>query len=101
MLAFCPGATRTPGYLASQPRSTGWMSAPLMDAAETVAEALAALGRGPTAIAGRANRLSALVLHHALTRRALVRLMSRMTRAMYDRNARRPGGRQSSSLPVR
>jgi len=88
VLAFCPGATRTPAYLASQPRSTGVLSAPLMNPADTIAEALAALGRGPSAIAGRTNRLSAFVLHRALPRRTLVRFMSRVTREMYDR---RPG----------
>lgn len=85
VLAFCPGATRTPNFMATQPRPTGVLSAPLMDPAATVAEALSALGRGPTAIAGRANRASAFVLHRALPRRALVRLMSRVTRAMYER----------------
>jgi short-subunit dehydrogenase len=85
VLAFCPGATRTPGYLGSNPRPTGALSAPLMDADETVAEALTALGRGPTRIAGRSNRLAAFVLHRLLPRRTLVELMSRTTRAMYDR----------------
>jgi hypothetical protein len=84
VLAFCPGATRTPNFLATRPRSGGMLSAPLMDPAETVAEALAALGRGPTQIAGRANRLAAFVLHRLLPRRALVRLMSRATRRMYE-----------------
>jgi hypothetical protein len=87
VLAFCPGATRTPNFLASRPRPAGLLSAPLMDPGATVAEAIAALGRGPTAIAGRANRASAFVLHRLLPRRALVRLMSRVTRAMYDRRA--------------
>jgi uncharacterized protein len=85
VLAFCPGATRTPAFLATKPRPTGVLSAPLMDPADTVAEALAALPHGPTAIAGRANRASAFFLHRVLSRRALVRLMSRVTRAMYDR----------------
>lgn len=85
VLAFCPGATRTPGYLGSNPRPIGALSAPLMDPDETVAEALAALGRGPTRIAGRSNRLAAFVLHRLLPRRTLVELMSRTTRAMYDR----------------
>ena len=83
VLAFCPGATRTPNFLATEPRPTGLLSAPLMEPADAVAEALAALGRGPTAIAGRANRASAFVLHRLLPRRTLVRLMSRVTRAMY------------------
>ncbi len=87
VLAFCPGATRTPAFLATKPQPTGRLSPPLMDPADTVAEALAALGRGPTRIAGRANRLAAFVLHRLLPRRALVELMSRTTRAMYERRA--------------
>jgi short-subunit dehydrogenase len=85
VLALCPGATRTPNFLASQPRSAGALSAPLMEPADTVREALAALGEHPTVIAGRPNRLAAFVLHRVLTRRALINLMSRTTRAMYDR----------------
>jgi hypothetical protein len=84
VLAFCPGATSTPNFLASKPRSSGLLSAPVMQPAATVAEALAALGHGPSAIAGRSNRIAAFVLHHLLSRRRLVRLMSRATRAMYD-----------------
>lgn len=85
VLAFCPGATRTPAFQATNPRPTGGLSPPLMDPDEAVAEALAALGRGPTHIAGRTNRLAAFVLHRLLPRRRLVELMSRTTRAMYDR----------------
>jgi hypothetical protein len=86
VLAFCPGATRTPGYLGSNPRPAGWLSAPVMEPEAVVAEALAALGTGPTAVAGRMNRVAAFVLHRLLPRRALVRIMSRATRAMYDRH---------------
>ena len=84
VLAFCPGATRTPAFLATKPRMAGALSAPLMEPAETVAEALVALGKAPTHIAGRSNRLAAFVLHRLLPRRAQVRLMSRATRAMYE-----------------
>jgi len=87
VLAFCPGATRTPGFLGSNPRPTRGLSAPIMEADETIAEALAALGHGPTRIAGRSNRLAAFVLHRVLPRRMLVELMSRATRAMYDRGS--------------
>jgi len=86
-LAFCPGATRTPGFLASNPRTPRGLSAPVMEADETVAEALAALGHGPTRIAGCSNRLAAIVLHRFLPRRSLVAFMSRTTRAMYDRRS--------------
>jgi len=85
VLAFCPGATRTPAFVATDPRPSGALEAPLMDPADAVREALDALGRGPTAIAGWRNRVAALVLHRLLPRRTLVRVMSRVTRAMYDR----------------
>ena len=93
VLAFCPGATRTPAFLATKPRSQGKFSAPLGDPAETVAEALDALGKRPTHVAGRSNRLAAFVLHRLLTRRAQIRFMSRATRAMYDYNSSPPGRR--------
>jgi hypothetical protein len=83
VLAFCPGATRTPNFVATNPRPTGLVSAPVMEPDATVAEALAALGRGPSAIAGRTNRLAAFVLHRLLPRRMLVGFMSRTMRAMY------------------
>lgn len=85
VLSFCPGATRTPAFLSTKPRPTGALSAPLMDPEETVAEAIAALGNGPTHIAGRSNRLAAFVLHRLLPRRRLIELMSRTTRGMYER----------------
>lgn len=84
VVAFCPGATRTPNFVATRPRPTGLVSAPVMEPDATVAEALAALGAGPTAIAGRTNRVAAFLLHRLLSRRRLVRFMSRTMRAMYD-----------------
>ncbi len=84
VLAFCPGATRTPAYLATQPKQGGVLSPPTMSPAATVAEAIAAIGKGPTAIAGRNNRISAFILSHLIPRRARITLMSRATRGMYD-----------------
>jgi len=90
VLAFCPGATRTPNFVATNPRPTGFVSAPVMEPDDTVAEALAALGAGPTVIAGRMNRVATLLLQRLLSRRRLVRFMSRTMRAMYDATAGSP-----------
>ncbi len=84
VLAVCPGATRTPGFLGSRPREGAAGARNLADPAHVVTEALAAIGHGPTRIAGRTNRLVAFVLHRLLPRRAQVRFMSRATRAMYE-----------------
>ena len=85
VLAVCPGATRTPGFEASRPRLRGLLAPPVMPPEPVIEEALAALGRQPVLIPGRSNRLAAWAFRHLVPRRAAVRLMSRATRAMYER----------------
>ncbi|HYR96395.1 MAG TPA: SDR family NAD(P)-dependent oxidoreductase [Candidatus Binatus sp.] len=79
VLACCAGATRTPGYEASQPRGGVRPMAP----AAVAADALAALGRGPTTIPGMTNRVARLVMRHLMPRRVAVRIMGTTTRRMY------------------
>jgi short-subunit dehydrogenase len=79
VLACCAGATRTPGYEASRPRGGVRPMAP----AAVAADALAALGRGPTTIPGATNRLARLVMGHLIPRRTAVRIMGTTTRRMY------------------
>lgn len=84
VLAFCAGATRTPNYVQSQPRKTNVFSAP-MEPEPVVTEALAALGTGPSAIAGRRNRLAAWIMTRLLPRRGAVRTMGKTMRALYGK----------------
>lgn len=86
VLAFCAGATRTPNYVASQPRQLSRFAPAVMEPAAVAAEALAALGRGPSAIAGRGNRMASVLLHHLLPRRLAVAIMDRTARALYERH---------------
>ncbi len=81
VLASCAGATRTPNYERTKPRGG---VAP-MEPPAVVADALAALGRKPTTIPGRANRAAAFAMRRLLPRRGAIRIMSRTTRSMYDR----------------
>lgn len=83
VVACCAGATRTPGYLASNPASPGLVSAPVMDAAPVVAETLARLGRAPSFVPGRVNRLASFLMQRLLPRRAAIATIGRTTRAMY------------------
>jgi short-subunit dehydrogenase len=79
VLACRAGATRTPGYLAGLPPGRG--AAPHEQEPEAVVrEALAALGRGPSVIPGRVNRVAAFAMQRLLPRRSAVRLMGRTTR---------------------
>jgi short-subunit dehydrogenase len=80
VLACRAGATRTPAFQATRPRA----EVPTMAPAAVVEEALAALGRGPTAVAGRLNRLAAFLFTRLLPRRAAIRIMERATRRLYE-----------------
>jgi uncharacterized protein len=80
VLACRAGATRTPGFEASRPRG----QVPLMEPEAVVAEALRALPHGPTAVAGRLNRVAAFLFLRVLPRRLSIRIMERATRRLYE-----------------
>jgi short-subunit dehydrogenase len=79
VLACRAGATRTPGYLSSQPKK----SLRLMEPEAVVEETLQKLGHGPSLVPGLFNRLVAFLLVRLLPRRAAIRLMGRATRELY------------------
>ena len=73
VLVVCAGPTRTPTWLASQPRPGSFP--PIMEPGAVVAEALASLGQGPTLVSGFWNRATSLLLSRLLPRRWAVRSM--------------------------
>jgi short-subunit dehydrogenase len=83
VLAFCAGSTRTPNYEASQPAKVPRFAPAVMEPAAVAAEALACLGKTPSAIAGRGNRLASLFMHRLFPRRLAVEIMGRATRSLY------------------
>jgi short-subunit dehydrogenase len=84
VLAFCAGSTRTPNYEASRPAKTPRFAPKPMEPAAVAEEALARLGKRPSAIAGRGNRIASFFLHRLLPRRLAIQIMGRATRAMYE-----------------
>lgn len=81
VLACCPPAVSTPGYLASLPN--GSMSA--MTPHAVVGEALSALGKGPVVIPGWTYRLANVFMQRVLPHTAAIKLMGRVTRGMYQK----------------
>jgi hypothetical protein len=80
VMACCPAAVTTPGYLASAPTKT---QPGTMTAQAVVAETLAALGTTPSFIPGRSNRLSAFALRRLMPRKMTIQMMGRVMRGMY------------------
>jgi short-subunit dehydrogenase len=80
VVPFCAGATTTPNFLRTEPRKG---VAPTMRPDEVACEALASLGNGPRAIAGRANRLALFFMERFMARKNRIEMMGRATRKMY------------------
>jgi short-subunit dehydrogenase len=80
VIACRAGATRTPGYAASQPRPS---RVPLLDPNHVAKKTLAALGRGPSIVPGAFYRFSAFIMDRLLPRRLAIRIMGRATRKLY------------------
>ena len=76
VVAIRPGSTRTPGWQSTQPPSGELQG--VMDPADVVRDALAALGTTPSIAAGPSNR-AAEALFRSMARRDVIELMSGIT----------------------
>jgi len=81
VLGFMAGSTKTPGWDANEPKPNRWVK--VMDAKMAVAEALDALGKRPSMIAGRRNRLGYFVMGTMMSRAAAIRTLARSMDRMF------------------
>jgi short-subunit dehydrogenase len=84
VVAIRPGSTRTPGWQSTQPAS-GELKG-VMEPAEVVRDALAALGTTPSIAAGAGNR-AAEAMFRSMTRRDVIELMSGITSRLVPSDA--------------
>jgi short-subunit dehydrogenase len=82
VLGFAPGATNTPGFHTANPQYKA-VTMPYMEPGPTVAEAIAALGKTPSAIAGSGNRLAFFFTSRLLPRKRAVKLLGKSMRKLY------------------
>ncbi len=83
VLALCPGATNTPAFRQSGANIDNVPGMPFMEPAEVVAEALKALGKRPSVIAGPMNSIASFVMTRFLSRRKAITLTGKNTRLLY------------------
>ncbi|MGH2794889.1 MAG: SDR family NAD(P)-dependent oxidoreductase, partial [Actinomycetota bacterium] len=84
VLSLMPGTTRTPGFERSLAPGTKLPKAVrMMEPSDVAREALAALGKQPSLVAGGWNRLAATVMHRVMPRKKAIELMARSMRSMY------------------
>lgn len=81
VLGFMPGMTKTPGLLENQPKLNSMVK--VMEADETVAEALNKLGKTPSLIAGPRNRFSLLITGKLCKRTWAIRMVGKAMKDIF------------------
>ena len=84
VIACCAGATSTPNYLNSRPRSLGFFSPKVQTPEAVVEECFQKLGSVPSFVSGRENRIAAFFMTRIFARRKAVMVMGDATRKIYD-----------------
>ena len=84
VLALMPGSTRTPGFQGSLPAGAKLpKGVRVMESGDVAREALAALGKKPSLVAGGWNRIASSVMQRLLPRKRAIEVMTRSMRSMY------------------
>ena len=83
IIACCAGATSTPGYINTRPEKTGFFTPRVLAPDEVARECLAKLGKQPSFITGRANRVASFIMQKLMPRKMAINIMGDTTRKMY------------------
>lgn len=83
ILACCAGATATPGYKNTNPEKTGFFTPRVLEPEEVVHECFKKLGKQPSYITGRGNRIASFIMQKILPRKMAINIMGDTTRKMY------------------
>jgi uncharacterized protein len=83
IIACCAGATATPGYKNTKPEKTGFFTPRVLEPEEVVRECFRKLGRQPSCITGRGNRVASFIMQKILPRKMAINIMGDTTRKMY------------------
>lgn len=83
IIACCAGATSTPGYIRSSPEKAGIFAPRVLKPEEIPVECFRWLGRRPSIITGRGNRMASFFMQRLLPHRTAIKIMGSNTRKMY------------------
>jgi len=83
VIACCAGATATENYIRTNPGKSGFFAPAVQSPAEVVNECFKWLGKRPSFISGRGNRLAGFIMQRLLPRKMSVKIMGDNTRKLY------------------
>ena len=83
IISCCAGATSTPGYIKTQPEKTSIFAPKVLEPVEVAVECLKKLGKQPSFITGRSNRIASFIMQKIMPRKMAINIMGDTTRKMY------------------
>lgn len=83
VIACCAGATATPNYLLTMPEETSFFAPRVQAPYEIPQTCFYHLGKKPSVIIGRGNRIASFFMHRFFSRKLAVSLMGKNTEKMY------------------
>jgi len=83
IIACCAGATSSPNYKNTYPEKAGLFAPGVLTPEEVVTECITKLGRKPSFITGKGNRLASFIMQKLLPRKMAINIMGNTTKKMY------------------
>jgi short-subunit dehydrogenase len=83
VIACCAGATATPNFIQSNPEKSGFFAPRVQSPEEVVEECFKQLGKKPSLITGRGNKIASFIMQKLLPRKLAITIMGDNTRKMY------------------
>lgn len=83
VIACCAGATSTPNFINTNPEKTSVFAPRVLSPAEIPAQCFNYLGKQPSFITGRGNRVASFFMQKILSRKMAIKIMGNNTRKMY------------------
>jgi short-subunit dehydrogenase len=83
VIACCAGATSTPNFINSNPEKNNLFAPKIQSPEQVVKECFEQLGKHPSCITGRGNRIASFIMQKLLPRKMAVKIMGDTTKRMY------------------
>ncbi len=83
IISCCAGATATPGYINTRPEKSSIFAPRVLEPEEVANECLKKLGKQPSFITGRSNRIASFIMQKIMPRKMAINVMGDNTRKMY------------------
>ena len=83
VIACCAGATATPNFIESNPEKSSFFAPRVQRPEEVVEKCIKQLGKKPSIISGRGNKIASFIMQKILPRKMAINIMGDNMRKMY------------------